>query len=195
MKRRQPSKQAKILTDDQFQSFLDYVSSGEHPLRDRVMLLLSYKAGLRASEISLLDWSSVTDARGKLRTDYLRVVGKRDKVRTVPIHPELRSALYEFKQSLRSVEPTDRLMYAAKGGFMSTNNVTVYLWLLYRSAGFQGASSHSGRRTMITKSARIANLNGCSIKDVQLLAGHSFLKTTLLYVEPSDQVSRLIRNL
>lgn len=48
-------KQAKVLTDRQLNAVLAAVESRRYPLRDRVMVLLSVRAGLRAKEISMVD--------------------------------------------------------------------------------------------------------------------------------------------
>ena len=53
----------------------------------------------------------------------------------------------------------------------------------YRALGFRGASSHSGRRTAITNWARRISTVGGSLRDVQILAGHSALSTTQRYIE------------
>jgi integrase len=59
-------KQAKVLSRKELQRLLDHVTHGRHPERDRVMILLSFRAGLRSKEISGLTWSMVTDASGAL---------------------------------------------------------------------------------------------------------------------------------
>jgi integrase len=59
-------KQAKVLRKAELQRLLNYVSHSRHPERDRVMVLLSFRAGLRAKEIAQLTWSMVTDTTGEL---------------------------------------------------------------------------------------------------------------------------------
>jgi integrase len=59
-------KQAKILNDKQLAHLLAYASTTRYPLRNRVIVLLSVKAGLRAGEIAKLTWDMVLD-RGSLR--------------------------------------------------------------------------------------------------------------------------------
>jgi integrase/recombinase XerD len=49
-------KQAKILSDDQVERLLSFVSTSRNPIRNRVLVLLSLKAGLRAGEIANLTW-------------------------------------------------------------------------------------------------------------------------------------------
>jgi integrase/recombinase XerD len=62
----------------------------------------------------------------------------------------------------------------------------------YRALGFVGASSHSGRRTFITNAARRISTVGGSLRDVQLLAGHSVLGTTQRYIEADGLAQRRI---
>ena len=71
-----------------------------YPDRNRVMVLLSVKAGLRACEIARLTWPMVTDARGKIGT-VLELPARAAKMgggRRIPIHPDLRRALIELKK-------------------------------------------------------------------------------------------------
>lgn len=62
----------------------------------------------------------------------------------------------------------------------------------YGALGFVGASSHSGRRTFITNAARRISTVGGSLRDVQLLAGHSALGTTQRYIEADGLAQRRI---
>jgi integrase/recombinase XerD len=59
-------KQAKILSKAQIDAVLGYLTSARYPERDRVIFLLSVKAGLRAKEIVCLKWSMITDAEGRV---------------------------------------------------------------------------------------------------------------------------------
>src|SRR5438045_2027807 len=88
-------KQAKTLTRRQVRAALHRARRGRYPQRDRVMILLSVKAGLRAGEIAKLSWSMVLDADGRLghRIELHDSVAKKRSGRTIPLHPELRRAL------------------------------------------------------------------------------------------------------
>jgi integrase len=55
-------KQAKIISDKQVRAVLAELDTRRYPLRDRVMLLLSIKAGMRAVEIASITWGMITDA-------------------------------------------------------------------------------------------------------------------------------------
>jgi integrase len=59
-------KQAKIVSPTQERAILGYLVATRYPARDRVMFLLSMKAGLRAKEMASLTWAMVTDAAGQI---------------------------------------------------------------------------------------------------------------------------------
>ena len=64
------------------------------------------------------------------------------------------------------------------------------LVILVPILGFEGCSSHSGRRTFITNAARRISTVGGSLRDVQVLAGHSALSTTQRYIEINAEAKR-----
>lgn len=180
-------KQAKILSDGHSRSMLAYVDAGRFPLRDRVMVLLSLKAGLRACEIASVTWGMVTDASGQVG-DVLALENRASKGkrggRTIPLHPELRMALISLKASRGGLAGSDvSVIYSSRGGGMSAESVTVWFFRLYEKLGMVGCSSHSGRRTFVTKAAKLIPAAGGSLRDVQQLAGHSSLMTTQRYIE------------
>ena len=59
-------KQAKILAPRDLTDLLAFADRSRHRLRNRVMVLLSAKAGLRAGEIAALTWDMVLDANGQI---------------------------------------------------------------------------------------------------------------------------------
>jgi integrase len=89
-------KQAKILTERQIKAALAVVSDRRYPARDRVMVLLSVKAGLRAKEIAMVTWGMVTDVEGNVLTALHLVNGAskgKKGGRTVTLNKGLREAL------------------------------------------------------------------------------------------------------
>ena len=89
-------KQAKIVNPIQERAILGYLATTRSPARDRVMFLLSMKAGLRAKEMVSLTWAMVTDAQGQV-AEVLHVPNRARKGktggRTIPLHPDLQAAL------------------------------------------------------------------------------------------------------
>jgi integrase len=98
--------------------------------------------------------------------------------RTVPLNKELRAALVALKATRNGVEPGDRIIHSERDIGMSPGAVQVWFHRLYESLGFVGASSHSGRRTFVTRCAKNIIAAGGSLRDVQELAGHASLATT-----------------
>jgi integrase len=82
-------KQAKVLAPDQLADLLAFADCSRQPLRNRVMVLLSTKAGLRAGEIANLTWDMVLDASGQLSNviELRDVAAKKGSGRPIPIHP------------------------------------------------------------------------------------------------------------
>ncbi len=81
--------------------------------------------------------------------------------------------------------------HAKPGTPLSANAVAAWFRDLYvRRLGWEGFSSHSGRRTFATQAARKATLAGGSLRDVQDMLGHASLNTTQRYLEPSSDAKR-----
>ena len=95
-------KQAKVITPPMLKRMLRHVSRSSFPQRDRAMILLSVKAGLRACEIAGLDWSMVLDARGRVSdTIHVRdLIAKKHRGRRIPMHPDLRRALEKLASTV-----------------------------------------------------------------------------------------------
>ena len=74
---------------------------------------------------------------------------------------------------------------------MPVSSITLWFFQLYHDLGLTGCSSHSGRRTFITRAARNIIQAGGSLRDVQQLAGHSSLNTTQRYIEGDNEAKPL----
>src|SRR5260370_4654518 len=114
-------KQAKVLTEGQVKAALAAVRERRYPERDRVMVLLSVRAGLRAKEIALATWGMVTDAEGDA-SDALHLFngaskGKRGG-RTVPLNKELHTAVVALKAT-RNGEAAGRNIHSERDIGMS----------------------------------------------------------------------------
>ena len=190
-------KQAKVLAPGEQRRLLSVAGRGRLPERDRVMVLLAVRAGLRAREVALLTWGMVLDPSGNV-ANVIEVrdgIAKRGAGRRVPMHPQLRQALITLRRQL----PTDQahpgavIVRSLRGEALRPNSVVNWFVARCREAGLQGCSSHSGRRTFITKAARAAHRAGASLRDVQMLAGHRSIETTQGYIDgDSDAQRRLV---
>ncbi len=177
-----PGRQAKLITPLVLRRMLDHMRHGRQPERDRVIILLSAKAGLRAAEIAQLEWSMVLDARRRI-ADMIAVhdaIAKKRGGRLIPMHPELADALQALKQRSGFQGPVVR---SSRGDAMRPNSIVNWFVKLFAALQIEGCSSHSGRRSFITAAARNVHRAGCSLRDVQLLAGHRSIDTTQRYID------------
>jgi integrase/recombinase XerD len=78
---------------------------------------------------------------------------------------------------------------------MRPNSIVNWFVQLFAELEIDGCSSHSGRRTFITAAARNAHRAGCSLRDVQLLAGHRSIETTQLYIDGDTDSQRKLVSL
>lgn len=198
---------AQTLNDQQLDILLTrVVERARRPLVDKVAFLLSYKSGLRVQEIAGLRWKeNILDADGNIRSEEVLVPGSKGRIkrqlvcklfvgsdiskygseRTIPIHPLLKTALEEL---LMAKEDSPFVIPSGKNGAdqylkSRAHALKVRMIRIYDALGFEGCTSHSGRRTFITRAAQRANLVGCSLKDVQIMAGHKDLSTTEMYID------------
>lgn len=65
-------KQAKILSENSYKDLLTFAATTRYPVRNRLIVLLSLKAGLRAGEIAKLTWEMVLDPNGAIATAIAR---------------------------------------------------------------------------------------------------------------------------
>lgn len=209
-------RKAKTLSDDQLEKVLaDLPSVSTDPITDRAVFLLSFKAGLRAQEMAGLRWKeNLFDATGSWNVRSERV-GKGKKVemlsifvggdiaksraygqeRVIQAHPLLFEALKTLRaQDHRSpfVIPS-RKRGASQDLRKRSHALATRINRLYADIGLEGASSHSGRRTLLSKLALMAQESqGHSLRNVQIIAGHKRLTTTEEYIETGPNQASLI---
>jgi len=185
-------KQAKILSDADLASVLSALAKTRHPLRNRAAILLSVKAGLRISEVVRITWPMVLSANGEIgwKIEIRDRIAKKRSGRVVPMAPILRDALIALRATCRD-EGT--IIRSERGSGLTPVSGCNLFKSIFRSVGLE-ASSHSGRRTFLTRAARTIGKVGGSLEDVRRLAGHADLKTTSRYIdENADAVQRLVR--
>lgn len=180
--------QAKTLTPTELNQVLAYVAGRRFALRNRVMLLVSFWSGMRVGEIASLKVSDVTAANGKVK-DEVRLAAEQTKgrhPRTVFLPQKLRDELQRYLD-IRALEKLDQPLFITSGGkAFSANVLTQHFFWLYKKAGVDGASSHSGRRSFITNLAS----KGISVRVLASLAGHRSIAVTQRYIDVNDDMKR-----
>lgn len=187
-------RQAKTLSKGQIEAVVGYLNSTRHPLRNRVIFYLSVKAGLRAKEIAHLTWPMVTDPSG-IVGDFIRLEDRASKGRSgriIPINATLKIELERLRVVTRSITERGYVIRTERASRTSAQAIVNLFFKWFSIVGLGGCSSHSGRRTFITNAARKISTVGGSLRDVQLLAGHSNLRTTQGYIEADAEAQRRI---
>jgi integrase/recombinase XerD len=182
-------RQAKTLSANDIKDLLVYASCTRHPLRNLVIVLLSAKAGLRAGEIASLTWAMVVDANGQISRliELADSAAKKCSGRSIPVHADLAAALAAWRQV---APPSEYVIASERGGPMTALSIVVWFNRAFKHIGLKGCSSHSGRRTFVTRAARVVHKAGGSLRDVQLLAGHRSIQTTQRYIDGDSDAQR-----
>lgn len=193
---RGPLGKAKVLTKDQFEKAAEVaLQDSMFGLRDRLFILLSRYGGMRSAEIAALHVEDFTDATGKAIPELhvSKRGAKYGKERTIDIPEVLVQALDEYRT--KAGIKGGRMFYSYRSEPCSPNAVRKQIKATYEKCGYKGARSHSGRRYAITTLAQTINLDGGSLEDVRIFAGHSDLKTTAGYIEKSPHGKKMAARL
>ncbi len=146
--------------------------------RDRAMLETLYGCGLRVSELCGLHISKLHFEEG-----FIRVVGKGDKERLVPIGPEAMHQIGIYRTAERIHLPAqpkaaDVLFLNARGGALSRVSVFKLVKALAAKAGIRKAiSPHTFRHSFATHLVE----GGADLRAVQEMLGHASITTTEIY--------------
>jgi integrase/recombinase XerC/integrase/recombinase XerD len=167
-----------VLTTEQMRSLLERIPARTPlELRDRAMLELAYSCGLRCEEIVNLDESSLD-----FETEQLRVLGKGNKERLLPVGEPAQQALRRYLEKGRralATDPRERALFLSKSGRrLSNSDVTRRLGLWTREAALAaGVSPHSLRHSFATHLLE----GGADLRTIQELLGHASISTTQVY--------------
>jgi site-specific recombinase XerD len=159
-------------------------NEGPRNLRDRAILELLYGCGLRASEVCGLELSSYDAV-----ASHLRVIGKGDRERLVPVGEPAREALDEW---LRDGRPdvavaASALLLSVRGRRLSPSDVRRALERRSRAAGIGARSPHALRHAYATHLLE----GGAGLREIQELLGHASAATTQIYAHVA--VPHLVR--
>ena len=191
--------QARVLTERELRKVLNYCSTRPHATRNCAMLLCTHQAGMRVGEVAALRICDVLGADGAVMDEIALAASqtKGNHSRTVLVPKKLQQAITKYLQEryglkdLLAVTLTDtqRALFPTqknpKRGF-TANTLCQLLHKIYKEAHMTGATSHSGRRTFITKLAD----KGVGVRVLMALAGHKSIATTQRYIELNPTVMK-----
>ena len=191
--------QARVLTEKELRKVLNFCNTQPHSARNKTMLLCTHMAGMRVGEVAALRICDVLALDGTVKDEIAlsATQTKGSKARTVLVPKKLQDELTAYLQqrfglsNLLAVTQTDTLRALfptqknPKRGF-TANTLCQLFHKLYKDAHMSGATSHSGRRTFITKLAD----KGVGVRVLMALAGHKSIATTQRYIELNPTVMK-----
>lgn len=182
------SKQAKTLNERELQRLLDYVAKTKAAKRNRAILLLTHLAGMRVGEVAAVRVCDVVASDGTVRDEINLSAAqtKGNRSRSVLLNERMRAELSSYIQTIRVRDPKQALFSTQRSAAFSANSLTQVVNGLYKQAGLDGASSHSGRRGFLTNLAE----KGVSVRVMMALAGHRNMATTQRYIDLRPGVLR-----
>lgn len=146
--------------------------------RNRCMIEVLYGCGLRVSELTELQISNIN-----FKENYLKIQGKGDKVRFVPLADYTADFIKNYINNIRSkqkINPkhSDILFLNSRGAHISRQMVFLIIKEIVRKAGIQkNISPHTFRHSFATHLLQ----NGADLRFIQEMLGHSSITTTEIY--------------
>ncbi|WP_027088983.1 site-specific tyrosine recombinase XerD [Thomasclavelia saccharogumia] len=172
-----------VLSEQEMQEILDSIVVEDHlSSRNRCMLELMYATGLRISELINLNVSSVNIYMG-----YIKVIGKGNKERIVPIGAVAKKILSDYLNNYREEfikKESSLLFFNNHGNKMSREEFYIILKQIIRQTSVnKKVSPHTIRHSFATHLLE----NGADLRSIQELLGHSDISTTTIYTHISNQ--------
>jgi len=190
--------QAPILEPAHQRAFLAWVATTTFALRNDVIARLSFECAARATEIGRLRWWMAYDPEWRLRP-RLQLHASASKGgysgRSLCIVPHgLGAALERLRVAVAPRDARGFIVHFRKHSVdpvTRSSAVQAFFRAGYDAIGLREASSHSGRRTAITRVSRAVGL-----KNAQVFAGHRRVATTAVYEDPAyDVIDRVVTEL
>lgn len=177
------TKQAKVLTREQIEDVLRACKKTRNPERNRIIILLAFYAGLRSKEIAALRWKDVIGKKGEAYQEVHLTAKqtKGDEANTIRIGAKLRAEIEQYYRSQEIDDLSSALLPGGRSGsHMYASSIRREMMKLFALAEVpEGVTSHSGRRTFITRLSE----NGIEARAIQELARHKSLAMTQKYIE------------
>lgn len=164
------------------------------PERDRAVVAVLLLTGLRSAELLRLDVGDLSGRPGEAR---LRVRGKGDTTRSVPVEPALMAVIDTYMESRRRrfpghrVGPRAPLFVDRRGSRLRRGGLQYLVRSCYRWAGLHdqvpaGALVHALRHTFATRLAE----DGASASEIMRLLGHTTMNASQSYIEVTSRAER-----
>lgn len=167
--------------DQEMEELLDNPILGGNPalnIRNKLIVNILYSCGIRRDELS-----KITDADVDFHAKEIRVHGKRDKTRIIPVADELLAEIREW-QTIRDGMysfPSPAPLICSKKGKLTGEAIYIIVHKLLLATGATHKSPHSLRHTFATS---LLN-GGAEINSVKELLGHASLQSTQIYTHLS----------
>lgn len=177
-----------VLSYDEICSMIDCIDLSL-PLghRNKAIIEIMYACGLRVSEVTSLKISNIY-----VEDEFIRIFGKGDKERLIPISPSTIKTLYlyidgERKSQNINSKHTDTLFINRRGSGLSRQMIFLIIKDLAEKAGIKkNIGPHTIRHSFATHLLE----GGADLRAVQQMLGHSSISTTEIYTHISDQYLR-----
>jgi len=188
LKKENKMSQARTLSDRELQRVLDYTNQTKFAKRNKTILLLTHWAGMRIGEVAALRYCDVLTTDQKIRTEiYLSAEQtKGSRSREVLLSERMQAELASYILTQPCLDAKKPLFATLRADGFTSNTLTHIVNGLYRQAGLDGATSHSGRRGYLTKLSE----KGVSVRVMMQLAGHSAMSTTQKYIDTRPDILR-----
>lgn len=181
--------QARVLSGKELRRVLDHVATRPHAARNRAIVLLTHWAAMRIGEVAALRVGDVLGRDGTIRTE-IRLDAARTKgrqARTVYVSDKLRKELAAYVKSLGDAPASEAPLFSTqKRTAFSANSLCQAVNMIYARSGMEGATSHSGRRSLITTLAQ----KGVGVRVLAAIAGHRDIRVTQAYIDVNDGMMR-----
>lgn len=179
-----------VLSYEEIVSMLDTIDlSQQFGHRNKAIIEVMYGCGLRVSEVISLNISDIY-----VKDEFVRIIGKGDKERLVPIGKKTLKELTNYTQGERlhqEIKPkfTDKVFISVRGTSLTRQSVFLLVKNLAEKAGIKKTiSPHTLRHSFATHLLE----GGADLRAVQQMLGHSSISTTEIYTHVSDEYLRQV---
>ena len=190
--------QARTLNEKELNLLLLYINTTKHAARNRAMVLMTFFGGMRIGEVAATKIGDVLAVDGTIKNE-IRLTAEQTKgkhARTVILADKLRKELLNYLQQRFGTKQLIALNYTDKMGKalfntqkregFTANTACYHFHMLYKAAGLDGASSHSGRRSFLS----LLSSKAVPLKVLMELAGHRQAQTTMRYINVTTDMKK-----